>query len=122
MKGADMKINEEYFSSLIESIGAYDPERAGALSQICTLVSDDRLVITDEYASRLNEYFKPQAPVSAEQYELAADKSGAGRTVLLLHICEGMSLTEISALLDSELARVEQQFALAKRRVLYAIR
>ena len=117
-----MKINEEYFSSLIESIGAYDPERAVALSRICTLVSEDRLVITDEYTSRLNEYFKPQTPVSAEQYELAADKSGAGSTVLLLHICEGMSLTEISALLDSELARVEQQFALAKRRVLYAIR
>ena len=122
MKGADMKINEEYFSSLIKSIGAYDPERAGELSQICTLVSEDRLVITDEYASRLNEYFKPHAPVSAEQYELAADKSGAGSTVLLLHICEGMSLTEISALLDSELARTQQQFALAKRRVLYAIR
>ncbi len=117
-----MKINEEYFSSVIKNISAYDPERADNLSRICTLVSEDRLVITDEYASRLNEYFKPQAPVTAEQYKLAADKLGAGGTVLLLHICEGMSLTEISALLDSELARIEQQFALAKRRVLYAIR
>ncbi|MBQ9460370.1 MAG: hypothetical protein IJU51_00415, partial [Clostridia bacterium] len=58
--------------------------------------------ITDKYAAKLNEYFKPGKNLSAEQYgEMIEPFAEHLRSVLLLHVCEGKSLTEISAIRDS---------------------
>lgn len=72
--------------------------------------------ITDEYAAKLNEYFKPEQPLSAEQYgEMIEPFNEFYRSVLLLHVCEGKSLTEVSAIRDSNVTRIQQIFGKAER-------
>ena len=72
--------------------------------------------ITDEYAAKLNEYFKPEQPLTAEQYgEMIEPFSEHLRSVLVLHVCEGKSLTEISAIRDSNVMRIQQIFSKAER-------
>ena len=72
--------------------------------------------ITDEYAAKLNEYFKPEKPLTAEQYgEMIEPFAEHLRSVLLLHVCEGKSLTEISAIKDSNVMRIQQIFSKAER-------
>ena len=72
--------------------------------------------ITDKYAAKLNEYFKPGKNLSAEQYgEMIEPFAEHLRSVLLLHVCEGKSLTEISAIRDSNVMRIQQIFRKAER-------
>lgn len=72
--------------------------------------------ITDEYTAKLSEYFKPEKPITADQYgEILDHFSEHERSVLLLHICEGRSLTEISAIRDSNVMRIQQIFGKAER-------
>lgn len=72
--------------------------------------------ITDQYAARLNEYFKPEKPLTREQYtEILDPFLEHNRSVLLLHVCEGKSLTEISAIRDSNVMRIQQIFRKAER-------
>lgn len=78
--------------------------------------------ITDEYAARLGEYFRPETPLTAEQYgEIPEPFAKHLRTVLLLHICEGKSLTEISAIRDSNVMRIQQIFSKAERMMKHRI-
>ncbi|MBR1393478.1 MAG: hypothetical protein IJ561_06535 [Ruminococcus sp.] len=72
--------------------------------------------ITDEYAAKLNDHFKPETPLSAEQYgEMIEPFNEFYRSVLLLHVCEGKSLTEISAIRDSNVIRIQQIFSKPER-------
>lgn len=72
--------------------------------------------ITDEFAAKLNEYFKPGKPLTAGQYgEILEHFPEHNRSVLLLHVCEGKSLTEISAIRDSNVIRIQQIFGKAER-------
>ena len=72
--------------------------------------------ITDQYVAKLNEYFKPDKPLTREQYaEILDHFFEHERSVLLLHICEGRSLTEISAIRDSNVMRIQQIFGRAER-------
>ena len=72
--------------------------------------------ITDKYAAKLNEYFKPEKPLTAEQYgEMIEPFNEFYRSVLLLHVCEGKSLTEVSAIRDSNVMRIQQIFSKAER-------
>lgn len=78
--------------------------------------------ITDEYAASLNEYFKPEKPLTAEQYgEMLEPFAEHLRTVLLMHVCEGKSLTEISAIRDSNVMRIQQIFSKAERMMKHRI-
>ena len=72
--------------------------------------------ITDQYVAKLNEYFKPGKNLSAEQYrEVLECFPEHLRSVLLLHVCEGKSLTEVSAIRDSNVMRIQQIFGKAER-------
>ena len=78
--------------------------------------------ITDQYVAKLNEYFKPGKNLSAEQYgEILEHFHEHERSVLLLHICEGRSLTEISAIRDSNVMRIQQIFSKADRLMKFRI-
>ena len=78
--------------------------------------------ITEEYAAKLNEYFNPGKPLTAEQYtEILDPFLEHNRSVLLLHICEGRSLTEISAVRDSNVMRIQQIFGKAERMMKHRI-
>ena len=79
--------------------------------------------ITDEFAAKLNEYFKPGKPLTAGQYgEILERFPEHNRSVLLLHVCEGKSLTEISAIRDSNVMRIQQIFSNAERMMNNSIR
>ena len=81
------------------------------------------MLISDDYAGRLNEYFFPEKPLTAEQYSAILDRlPSLHRDSLLLHICEGKSLTEVSAALDSNVMRIQQTFGIAERKVRNGIR
>ena len=78
--------------------------------------------ITEEYAAKLSEYFKPEKPLTSEQYAAIIEPfTEFYRTVLLLHICEGKSLTEISAIRDSNVMRIQQIFSKAERMMKHRI-
>ena len=81
------------------------------------------MLISDDYAGKLNVYFAPEKPLTAEQYSDILDRLlEFQRRALLLHICEGKSLTEVSAALDSNVMRIQQILGSAERRVIGGIR
>lgn len=91
---------------------------------ICTLATlpENLDGITDEYAAMLNDYFKLEQPLSAGRFgEILDVFPEHNRSVLLLHICEGMSLTEISAISNSNVMRIKQVFDKAERMMNYKI-